>query len=70
MNWHVLATEARAAAAEAVRRIIAEARLVTGPAGLALDDDLGHAVADLELYAAQQSADADAMLLGDPQHWR
>jgi alkylation response protein AidB-like acyl-CoA dehydrogenase len=62
----VLATEARACVASAVRRIIAEARLITGPPGVALDDELSHALPDLELYALQQNADGDAMVLGDP----
>ena len=63
----MLATEARAVAAEAVRRIVAEARLTTGPAGLALDAALSAAIPDLELYALQQNSDGDAMLLGDPE---
>jgi hypothetical protein len=62
-----VATEARAVTAEAVRRLLAEARLVTGPAGLALDDGISHAVPDLELYVLQQNSDADAALLGDPE---
>ena len=66
-DWHLLATEARAVAADAVRRIVAETRLVTGPAGMAMDDGLSHAVNDLELYALQQSSDGDAALLGDPE---
>lgn len=66
-DWQVLATEARAVAAEAARRIVAETRLVTGPAGMAMDAGLSHAVNDLELYALQQSSDGDAALLGDPE---
>ena len=62
-----VATEARAVTAEAVRRLLAEARLVTGPAGLALDDGISHAVPDLELYVLQQNSDSDATLLGDPE---
>ena len=62
-----VATEARAVTAEAVRRLLAEARLVTGPAGLALDDGISHAVPDLELYVLQQNSDGDAALLGDPE---
>ena len=61
-----VATEARAVTAEAIRRLLAEARLVTGPAGLALDDGISHAVPDLELYVLQQNSDGDAALLGDP----
>ena len=67
VDWQMLATEARAVAAEAVRRIVAEARLTTGPAGLALDAALSAAIPDLELYALQQNSDGDAMLLGDPE---
>ena len=66
LDLAAIAAETRSVAAEAVRRILAEAKLVTGPAGLALDEDLGHAVADLELYTAQHSPDGDALLLGDP----
>lgn len=62
-----VATEARAVTAEAIRRLLAEARLVTGPAGLALDDGISHAVPDLELYVLQQNSDGDAALLGDPE---
>ena len=65
-NWHQLATEVRSAVADAVRRIVAETRLAAGPAGMALDEALSHAVLDLELYALQQNSDADAALLGDP----
>lgn len=68
-DWQVLATEARACAAAAIRRIIAEARLLTGPAGVALDEELSHALPDLELYVLQQNADADAALLGDPRRF-
>lgn len=64
-DWHTLATEARAVVAAAVEQILGESRHVTGPAGLALDADLAHAVADLELYVRQQNADADHRLLGD-----
>ena len=61
-----VAAETRSVAADAVRRIIAEARLTTGPAGLAMDEDLSHAIPDVELYVAQHNPDADALLLGDP----
>ena len=70
VDWLMLATEARAVAAEAVRRIVAEARLTTGPAGVALDPALSAAVPDLELYALQQNSDGDALLLGDPERRR
>jgi hypothetical protein len=69
VDLQVLATEARASAAAAIRRIIGEARLLTGPAGVALDDELSHAMPDLELYVLQQNADADAALLGDPDRF-
>ncbi len=67
LDLAALAAETRSVVAEAVRRIIAEARLVTGPPGLALDEALGHTIADLELYAAQHNPDSDAFLLGDPE---
>ena len=70
VDWQMLATEARAVAAEAVRRILAEARLITGPTGLALDAALSAAIPDLELYALQQNSDGDARLLGDPERRR
>ena len=63
-DWHALATECRAVVAAAAERILADTRHATGPAGLALDADLSHAVADLELYVRQQNADADFALLG------
>jgi hypothetical protein len=59
-----LATEVRAAVADAIRRMVAETRLAVGPAGMAMDEELSHAVLDLELYALQQNSDADALLLG------
>ena len=61
-----VAAETRSVAADAVRRIIAEARLTTGPAGLAMDEDLSHAIPDVELYVSQHNPDADAIMLGDP----
>lgn len=66
LDLAALAAETRSVVAEAVRRIVADARLITGPAGLALDEALGHTIADLELYAAQHNPDGDAFLLGDP----
>lgn len=62
-----VAGETRSVAANSVRRLLAEAKLITGPVGLALDEDLGHAIADLELYAAQHNPDSDALGLGDPE---
>ena len=55
-DWHALSTEARAGAAEAVRRLISDARLLSGPADLAMDAGLAHAVPDLELYVLQQNS--------------
>ena len=69
-DWHALSTEARAGAAEAVRRLISDARLLGGPAGLAMDAGLAHAVPDLELYVLQQNSDGDAFALGDPRRRR
>ncbi|MGV1008978.1 MAG: hypothetical protein ACOYBY_10280 [Dermatophilaceae bacterium] len=63
-DGRVLATECRSAAASAVRRIVDQARVVAGPAGLAYDEDLTRAVDDLFLYAAQQNADSDLAFLG------
>jgi hypothetical protein len=52
---------------DAVVGITDLARLATGPAGLALDDGISHAVPDLELYVLQQNSLGDAALLGDPE---
>lgn len=62
---HQLATQVRAGVAAAVRAGLAEARLLAGPAGLAFDVDLTHAIDDLGLYVLQQNADADAAYLGE-----
>jgi alkylation response protein AidB-like acyl-CoA dehydrogenase len=70
VDWQALSAEARAGAAEAVRRLIGDARLLSGPAGLAMDEGLAHAVPDLELYVLQQNSDADAFALGDPRRRR
>lgn len=64
-DWQALATETRAVVADAVTRILEQARRVAGPAGLALDEDLTRARADLDLYVLQQSADGDAAVLGE-----
>ena len=66
LDWQAVSTEARSGAAEAVRRLITDARLVTGPAGLAMHEGLAHAIPDLELYVMQQNSDGDASFLGDP----
>lgn len=59
-----LATETRAVVGAAVRRLLDQGRAVAGPAGLAFDGPLTHAVDDLDLYVRQQSTDGDAMFLG------
>ena len=57
-------TESRALVAHAVTAALAELRILAGPAGLAFDPDLGHALDDLGLYAAQLNVDAEATRLG------
>ena len=57
-------TESRAVVAHAVMAALAEVRLLAGPAGLAFDTDLGHALDDLGLYAAQLNVDAEATRVG------
>jgi len=59
-----IVTESRAIVAHAVTAALAEARILAGPAGLAFDADLGHALDDLGLYAAQLSVDAEATRAG------
>jgi len=61
---HEVATEVRAGVGDAVGRLLGEVRRVAGPAGLAYDAALTHAVDDLALYVLQQSADGDQALLG------
>lgn len=61
-----VALEARTVAAEAVHRILAQARMLTGPTGLALDDAVAHVIPDLELYTLQHNLDAAAAALGSP----
>lgn len=62
-----VALEVRTAVAEAVHRVLANARMLTGPTGLALDDAVAHAVPDLELYALQHNLDAASSALGSPE---
>lgn len=57
-------TESRAVVAQAVMAALTEVRLLAGPAGLAFDPDLGHALDDLGLYAAQLNVDAEATRMG------
>nr|NLD41063.1 hypothetical protein [Actinomycetales bacterium] len=63
-----LATIVRAGVAAAVRRLLADARSVAGPAGLAFDEDLTRAIDDLFLYVSQQNADGDSLFLGQLHH--
>ena len=62
-----VALEVRTAVAEAVHRILAAARMLTGPTGLALDDAVSHAVPDLELYVLQHNVDAALGWLGEDE---
>jgi len=59
-----VALEVRTVVVQAVHRVLASARLLTGPTGLALDDDVAHAVPDLELYTLQHNLDAALADLG------
>lgn len=61
-----VALEVRTVVAEAAHRVLANARLLTGPTGLALDDGVTHAVPDLELYVLQHNVDAALAALGAP----
>jgi hypothetical protein len=63
-DWQGIATEARAVVGDAVARVLEETRRIAGPAGLAFDEELGRARADLDLYVLQQSSDGDAFFLG------
>ena len=60
----VVSTLARAGVAQAVREVLAEARTLAGPAGLAFDEDLTRTVDDLAMFVAQQNEDGDAQWLG------
>ena len=61
-----VALEVRTVVAESVHRALGEARLLTGPTGLALDDAVAHAIPDLELYTLQHNLDAALAALGEP----
>ena len=61
-----MALEVRTVVAEAVHRILANARMLTGPTGLALDDAVAHVIPDLELYTLQHNLDAASSALGSP----
>jgi hypothetical protein len=56
--------ESRAVVAQAVVAALAEVRALAGPAGLAFHPDLGHALDDLGLYAAQLNLDGEVTRLG------
>lgn len=59
-----VALEVRTAVADAVHRVLASARMLTGPTGLALDDAVSHVIPDLELYVLQHNGDAALAALG------
>ena len=59
-----VSTLARAGVAHAVRELLADARTLAGPAGLAFDEDLTRTVDDLAMFVAQQNEDGDAYWLG------
>jgi alkylation response protein AidB-like acyl-CoA dehydrogenase len=59
-----VSAEARAVVAGAVITALTEIRALAGPAGLAFDPDLGHALDDLGLYVAQLNGDAEATRAG------
>lgn len=63
-QWQLLSTQVRAGVASAVNTGLAEARVLAGPAGLAYDAGVTHALDDLGLYVLQQNADGDAAYLG------
>ena len=65
-----ICAEARAVVAQAVVAALAEVRTLAGPAGLAFDPDLGHALDDLGLYVAQLDGDAESTRLGAALHGR
>ena len=59
-----VALEVRTVVADAVHRVLAAARMLTGPTGLALDDAVAHTIPDLELYVLQHNVDAALAGLG------
>lgn len=63
-----VSAEARGVVAGSVVAALAEIRMLAGPAGLAFDPDLGHAIDDLGLYVAQLNLDAEATRLGAEAH--
>ncbi|GAB2587083.1 acyl-CoA dehydrogenase family protein [Microlunatus antarcticus] len=64
VDTNAVALEVRTVVAEAVHRVLASARMLTGPTGLALDDAVSHAIPDLELYVLQHNVDAALSGLG------
>jgi methionine aminopeptidase len=66
VDTNAVALEVRTVVAEAVHRVLASARMLTGPTGLALDDAVSHAIPDLELYVLQHNVDAALSGLGAP----
>jgi hypothetical protein len=67
-DWRGIATETRAVTADAITRLIAEARVVVGAAGLAFDGQIASAIDDVALYVMQRSPDFDAGWLGEQLH--
>lgn len=63
VDQRALAAETRWAVAAAVHGVLDQAHRIAGPAGLAYDQDLTHAVHDLRLYVLQHNADAEALYL-------
>lgn len=59
-----IAALVRAAVVAGARRVIAEAKALSGPARLAFDGRLAEAVADLELYLAQHHDDRSYLAIG------
>ncbi len=59
-----LSTSIRAGVGQAVQAALNDARVLAGPAGLAFDAALTHAIDDLGLYVLQQNTDGDAGYLG------
>lgn len=58
-----VAAETRWAVATAVHGVLDQAHQIAGPAGLAYDRGLTHAVHDLRLYVLQHNADVEALFL-------
>ncbi len=65
LDQRALSAETRWAVANAVHGVLDQAHRIAGPAGLAYDQDLTHAVHDLRLYVLQHNADAEALYLAE-----